>query len=270
MNPNDTAMTVNLGDAYRGAGETDKARELYQRAISLGFKELQTNPRDPAVLGQMALDTPGRKCPRSRKVYPARSITRQGQPRTHLYNDQINALVGKPSQALGLLQEALERHYPAESCGCGSGFGQSPWKRTVRKFDRQIFGKETIGRMRVVACRPPGDWNGKRVRHTARSRAFPGREETSQTAPKRRAPQIAKTGIPPGRPTADPLGPLFCYRPITFQPFRRPYPRKAKPIMPSRSNTTEFGSGVTTDAMSPSVIPVHPASVGSAQPTRAS
>ncbi len=139
MNPNDTAMTVNLGDAYRGAGETDKARELYQRAISLGFKELQTNPRDPAVLGQMALAYAkvGNAQEAEEFIRRARSQDKDSLELTYT-NAQINALVGKPSQALGLLQEALERHYPAESAAAdpdlGNLHGNAQFESLIAKY----------------------------------------------------------------------------------------------------------------------------------------
>ncbi len=55
LNPNDTMMTVNLADAYRGSGQQDKARTAYQQAIALGYKELQTNPRDTNVMVEIAL-----------------------------------------------------------------------------------------------------------------------------------------------------------------------------------------------------------------------
>jgi len=48
-------MTVNLADAYRGSGQQDKARTAYQQAIALGYKELQTNPRDTNVMVEIAL-----------------------------------------------------------------------------------------------------------------------------------------------------------------------------------------------------------------------
>ena len=49
LNPNDTQTVVNLADAYRGAGQQDKARTTYQQAISVGFKELQANPQNAEV-----------------------------------------------------------------------------------------------------------------------------------------------------------------------------------------------------------------------------
>ncbi len=55
LNPNDTEMMVNLADAYRGAGQQDKAHTAYQQAISLGFKELQTNPQNAEVMAEIAL-----------------------------------------------------------------------------------------------------------------------------------------------------------------------------------------------------------------------
>ena len=45
----------NLADGYRAAGQMDKAKATYDRAIALAFKALNVNPRSAATMGSLAL-----------------------------------------------------------------------------------------------------------------------------------------------------------------------------------------------------------------------
>jgi eukaryotic-like serine/threonine-protein kinase len=115
LNSNDTAMAVNLADAYRYAGQQDKARETYEKAIALGFKELRTNPKDAGVMAQIALSyaKTGNAAQANDFIKRARAIDATNV--NYMYDDaEIKALVGRPSEALHVLQQALEAHYPAE------------------------------------------------------------------------------------------------------------------------------------------------------------
>jgi eukaryotic-like serine/threonine-protein kinase len=115
LNPNDTGMLVNLADAYRGAGQQDRARTTYQQAISAGFKELQTNPQNAEVMTEMALSYAKiGSVPEAQKfIRQARGIDKDTV--TYIYVEaQIDALLGRSADALKLLREAFEKHYPAE------------------------------------------------------------------------------------------------------------------------------------------------------------
>jgi serine/threonine protein kinase/tetratricopeptide (TPR) repeat protein len=115
LNPNDTEMMVNLADAYRGAGQQDKARTAYQQAISLGFKELQTNPQNAEVKAQIALSYAKiDNAPEAEKfIREARGIDKNNID--YIYKEaKIDAVLGRSADALKLLREALEKHYPAE------------------------------------------------------------------------------------------------------------------------------------------------------------
>ena len=115
LDPNDTVMAVGLGDAYHSSGQTDKARAAYQQAITLGYKELQTNSRDAAVMAEMALAYAKVEKPQEAEDFIRRSRAQDKNNVNYVYTEaQVNALVGKPSQALASLQEALEKHYPAD------------------------------------------------------------------------------------------------------------------------------------------------------------
>jgi len=115
LNPNDTEVVVDLADAYRGAGQADKARATYQQAIAAGFKELQTNPQDAEVMSEMALSYAkiGDASQAQNFIRQARGIDKNNVSYIY-YEAQVDALLGQPSEALKALKVALEKHYPAE------------------------------------------------------------------------------------------------------------------------------------------------------------
>ena len=116
LNPNDTQTMVNLADAYRWAGQKDKARTIYEQSISLGYKELQTNPQDSGVMMQVALSYAkiGNAQEADRYIRRARAIDKRNV--NYMYAEaQIDALLGRVPEALKALKEALDNHYPAES-----------------------------------------------------------------------------------------------------------------------------------------------------------
>ncbi len=114
LNPNDMVMAVNLGDAYRGSGRAEKAQATYQQAISLGYKELQTNSRDAEVMAEMALAYAKIGKTQEAEDFIRRSRAQAKDDVNIIYTEaQVNALLGKPSQALASLKEALEKRYPA-------------------------------------------------------------------------------------------------------------------------------------------------------------
>ncbi|MGC2330759.1 MAG: tetratricopeptide repeat protein, partial [Candidatus Acidiferrales bacterium] len=115
LNPNDTETVVNLADAYRGAGQQDKARATYQQAITIGFKELQTNPQDAGVMSELALSYAKiGNAPEARNfIRQARGIDENNV--NYIYAEaQIDALLGQSADALKMLRDAFEKHFPAE------------------------------------------------------------------------------------------------------------------------------------------------------------
>jgi eukaryotic-like serine/threonine-protein kinase len=115
LNPNDADMLENLADAYRGAGQQDKARATYQQSIAVGFKELQTNPKDADVMTEMALSYAkiGNAPEAENFIRQAREIDK-GNVSYIYYEAETDALLGRSAEALELLREAFEKHYPAE------------------------------------------------------------------------------------------------------------------------------------------------------------
>ena len=115
LNPNDTVTRVNLADAYRGAGKQDEARGVYQQAISLGYKELETNPRDANVMSQIGLAYAkmGNGQEALNSVHRALAINHDDV--NYVYAEaQIDAILGHTNDALRMLGSALDKHYPAD------------------------------------------------------------------------------------------------------------------------------------------------------------
>jgi serine/threonine-protein kinase len=115
LSPNDTEMIVNLADAYRAAGQQDKARATYQQAIAVGFKELQTNPQNADVMVEIATAYAkiGNAPDAQKFISQARAIDKSNVDYIY-YEAEIDAQLGKSAEALKLLREALEKHYSAE------------------------------------------------------------------------------------------------------------------------------------------------------------
>jgi eukaryotic-like serine/threonine-protein kinase len=115
LNPNNTLTTVNLADGYRAAGQTDKAKATYEKAISVGFKELETNPQNAEVTDQIALSYAkiGNAQQADTFIRRARSLDKNNVSYTY---DQakIDSMLGRTDEAMKELQESLEKHFPAD------------------------------------------------------------------------------------------------------------------------------------------------------------
>jgi eukaryotic-like serine/threonine-protein kinase len=115
LNPNNTLTTVNLADGYRAAGQSDKARTTYQEAITLGFQELQTNPQNAEVIDEIALSYAkiGNAHDADTFIRRARSLDKNNVG--YMYDQaKISAILGRTDEALKELQEALDKHFPAQ------------------------------------------------------------------------------------------------------------------------------------------------------------
>lgn len=116
LNPNETVTAVNLADAYRSAGQKDKASDTYQKAISLGYKELQTNPQDANAMSEIALSYANLGNNQQAETFIKRARAIDQNSVDYIYSEaEVYALLGKPADALKALQDALVKHYPAES-----------------------------------------------------------------------------------------------------------------------------------------------------------
>lgn len=115
LEPNDTTIAVNLADAYRASGQQDRARAAYERAISLGYKELSTNPRDARVMAELALAYAKTDNAQQAMSFIHRVRTLDKSNVQYIYVEAvIEALLGRSTEALKSLREAFEQHYPVE------------------------------------------------------------------------------------------------------------------------------------------------------------
>jgi len=115
LSPNSTEATVNLADAYRAGGQQDKARTAYQQAISLGYKELQTNPQNANAMSEIALAyaKTGNAQEALSFIKRVRAIDKNNVG--YIYEEAaIDALLGRTGDALKVLQVALQKNYPAQ------------------------------------------------------------------------------------------------------------------------------------------------------------
>jgi tetratricopeptide (TPR) repeat protein len=118
LNPNNSVTMANLADSYRAGGQQDKARAAYQQAISLGYKELETNPRNTSVMAEIALADAKLGNAQEAQSLIKRVRTMDKNNVNFIYEESvIDALLGRGSDALKVLQEALQKHYPAEFVG---------------------------------------------------------------------------------------------------------------------------------------------------------
>jgi eukaryotic-like serine/threonine-protein kinase len=141
MNQNDSMLMGNLADAYRWSGQPDRAKSTYERAIALGFKQLQVNPRDAHVLDQLSLyyAKKGDTVQSADFIRRARAINPTD---VNMIYDQavVYTLAGRPAEALNSLREALQKGYSLQEAKSdpelGSLRGRPEFARLMAEFDR--------------------------------------------------------------------------------------------------------------------------------------
>jgi tetratricopeptide (TPR) repeat protein len=106
--PNET-MTGNLADAYRAAGQTDRAKATYEKAIALAFRALRVNPRSATTMGSLALyfAKKGDIGQAMEFVQRARGLDPSS---VDLINTsaEVHALSNRPEEAIADLKKALQ------------------------------------------------------------------------------------------------------------------------------------------------------------------
>jgi serine/threonine protein kinase/tetratricopeptide (TPR) repeat protein len=138
LGPNQEACVGNLADAYRYSGQTDKANQTYETAISLAFKELQVNPQDTDDMGDLALYLVKKGDPiRAMEfVQRARAIDKRD---VELIFTQatVEALANKPPEAMATLREALSKGYPARDVESNPDFAALQNRRDFQALMKQ-------------------------------------------------------------------------------------------------------------------------------------
>ena len=115
MSPNDQAVLGNLADGYRWLGQQDKAKATYDRAITLAYKALQVNPRDAGTMGFLGqyYAYKGEAQKGLNFIHRARSL--DPNDIELIYKEAvIDAVAGKPQDAINNLRQAFQKGYPPE------------------------------------------------------------------------------------------------------------------------------------------------------------
>jgi len=116
LNPNDEMMAGNLADSYRAAGQTEAAKQAYDRAIGLCFKALQVNPRNSDVMGELALylAKKGDSAQAMEFVQRARGLD-SASVQLMMISAMVNTLGNRQAEAVADLKKALQHGYTTSS-----------------------------------------------------------------------------------------------------------------------------------------------------------
>jgi tetratricopeptide (TPR) repeat protein len=115
MGPNQQIAVGNLADAYRWAGQKDKANATYDQAISLAFKDLQVNPQDTYAMAALALYYAKKGQPDKGMEFIRRARAIDSKDVELFYIQAVvENLSNHPADALRDLEQALQKGYPAK------------------------------------------------------------------------------------------------------------------------------------------------------------
>jgi eukaryotic-like serine/threonine-protein kinase len=115
MSPNSETIAGNLADAYLWAGQSAKAAEAYDRAISLAYRELQVDPRNSGTLEHLALYCAHRGDAAGARDYIGKASAIDPHNVDLAYSRAVvETLGGRREQALKALREALASGYVAK------------------------------------------------------------------------------------------------------------------------------------------------------------
>src|SRR6266849_317319 len=142
MNQNDSMMMGNLADAYRWSNQVDKANATYERAIALGFKQLQVNPRDANVLEQLGLYYAKKGDAIQALDFMRRARALSPADVNMIYNQAVVfAIGGRTAEALKALREALQKGYSLEEIKSDPELGTlqalPEFKKLVAEFSKR-------------------------------------------------------------------------------------------------------------------------------------
>ena len=115
MQPNRHDFAADLGDAYRQMGQRDKAAAAYDTAIMLALKAYQVNNRDASTLGGLAVYYAKKGDLIRAQDFITRARNIDSSDNVLAYDAAlIQAISGKPAEALKALREAFAKGYPTE------------------------------------------------------------------------------------------------------------------------------------------------------------
>jgi serine/threonine protein kinase/tetratricopeptide (TPR) repeat protein len=115
LDPTSHENVAGLADAYLQLGRRDKAMSNYETAIKLALKAYQVNTRDAMTLGPLALYYAKKGDLNRAENFIAKAREIDATNNVLIYNDaMIQALSGKPADALKLLREAVKNGFSVE------------------------------------------------------------------------------------------------------------------------------------------------------------
>ncbi len=112
LSPNQEVAVGNLADAYRMAGQKEKASATYDKAIVLALKELEVNPRNAASMASLALYYAKRGMANRALDFMRRARAIDENNVEYIYSEAIvRTLAGQTREALKSLRLAFEKGY---------------------------------------------------------------------------------------------------------------------------------------------------------------
>jgi len=113
LNSNQSVPAGNLADALRWAGQPDRAKAAYEKAITLALQELRVNSRNAATMGFLATYYAKKGDPVRALEFMRRARSIEKNDPTLPYQEAVVHAVAKSSkEALAALKEALQKGYP--------------------------------------------------------------------------------------------------------------------------------------------------------------
>lgn len=124
--PDDFEVWGSLGDAYRfAAGGEEQSRSAYRKAIELGERLLEINPRDENVaapLAQYYANTGD--AGRARELMTLAEAAGPDNLYVHYFAAVTRVSLGEPELALASIERAVELGYPSELLALDAGLGE--------------------------------------------------------------------------------------------------------------------------------------------------
>jgi tetratricopeptide (TPR) repeat protein len=141
MNPGDETYVGNLADAYRWAGQKDKATATYDQAIALAYKQLQVNPRDASTLGHLALYYAKKGDSNQARSFVSRARAIDSSNVYLIYTSAVvSTTAGQPQVAVGDLRLALQKGFSVGDIETEPEFGplasRPDFQSLIREFSR--------------------------------------------------------------------------------------------------------------------------------------
>jgi adenylate cyclase len=125
LRPNSATTHRNLGDALARLGRQQEARSAYQRAVMLSEADLKVNPSDPRLVATLALHLRKSGASAAARARIADAVARAPKDIEVLYRAAvINALDGKPDEAIRYLRSAIESGYSRARAGEDDDFAR--------------------------------------------------------------------------------------------------------------------------------------------------